>query len=154
MEAVVPVHITPPMPFGIEPSSSRSAQYKQLADVVIIGSLVIAGCALAVSAAGGLAERKRPFSLLRLAGAQLGVLRRVVLLETAVPLIFVAVISAGMGLLATQIYARAQIHQSMQMPGTGFYVIVAVGLAAALAVIVATFPMLKRITGPETARNE
>jgi hypothetical protein len=154
LEAVLPVHIDPPMPLGTTPSSSRSAQYKQLADVVVLGSLAIAGCSLAVSVAGGMAERKRPFSLLRLAGAPLGVLRRVVLLETAVPLLFVAVISAGMGLLATQIYARAQIHQSLRMPGTGFYVTVAVGLAAALAVIVATFPMLKRITGPETARSE
>jgi hypothetical protein len=142
------------MPIGVFPSSSRSAEYKQLAEVVILGSLAIAGCSLAVSVAGGIAERKRPFSLLRLAGAQLGVLRRVVLLETAVPLVFVAVISAGMGLLATQIYARAQIHQSLRMPGTGFYVIVAVGLAAALAIIAATFPLLNRITGPETARNE
>jgi hypothetical protein len=59
-----------------------------------------------------------------------------------------------MGLLATEIYAQAQIHHSLRMPGTGFYVIAAVGLAAALAVIVATFPMLKRITGLEMARNE
>jgi hypothetical protein len=40
-----------------------------------------------MSAASGLVERKRSFSLLRLAGAPLGVLRRVVALEAAAPLI-------------------------------------------------------------------
>jgi hypothetical protein len=34
-----------------------------------------------------MAERKRPFSLLRLAGTPLRVLQHVVLLETAVPLV-------------------------------------------------------------------
>jgi hypothetical protein len=33
-------------------------------------------------------------------------------------------------------------------------VITAAGLLASLAVIAATFPLLKRITGPEVARND
>ncbi len=37
--------------------------------------------------AAGLADRKRPFSLLRLTGARLATLRRVVALEGAVPLL-------------------------------------------------------------------
>src|SRR5258708_25638523 len=44
--------------------------YQQLADVVILTSLTIAGCTLATGVAGGLADRKRPFSLLRLTGAR------------------------------------------------------------------------------------
>jgi len=50
----------------------------------------------------GLAERKRPFSLLRLTGVPLSLLRRV----------------------------------------------------ASLAIIASTLPVLERITGPETARND
>jgi hypothetical protein len=69
--------------------------------VVILVSLVIAGCSLAVSAVGGLTDRKRPFSLLRLAGVQLGILRRVIALENAVPLTVIAVVWAGTGLLAS-----------------------------------------------------
>jgi len=38
---------------------------QQLANVVILTSLPIAGCTLAVSVAAGLSDRKRPFSLLR-----------------------------------------------------------------------------------------
>jgi hypothetical protein len=61
-------------------------------------------------------DRKRPFSLLRPTGAQMG-------------------------------YALAS-------PGTGYFGIVAASLILALAIIAATFPLLARITGPETARNE
>ena len=69
------------------------------APIVIIVSLVSAGCGLAVSIVGGLTERRRPFSLLRLAGVPLGLLRRVVLLESLVPLASVAVL-----VLLTQLY--------------------------------------------------
>ncbi|MGA2826642.1 MAG: FtsX-like permease family protein [Streptosporangiaceae bacterium] len=127
---------------------------QQLADVVIIASLPIAGCALAASVAAGLSERQRPFSLLRLTGAPLGVLRRVVALESVVPLLTVAVASIGIGLLAAQLFLKSQLGYSLQPPGAGYYGLVLAGLAVALAIIAATLPLLKRITGPEVARND
>jgi hypothetical protein len=51
---------------------------------VILTSLAIAGCSLAASVAAGLPDRKRPFSQLRLTGARLGMLRRVIFLESAI----------------------------------------------------------------------
>ena len=45
---------------------STNNDYQQLANVVILVSLPIAGCTLAAGIAAGLADRKRPFSLLRL----------------------------------------------------------------------------------------
>jgi len=39
-------------------------------------------------------------------------------------------------------------------PGAGYYLITAAGIAASLAIIAATFPLLRLITGPEVARNE
>ena len=42
--------------------------WKQLANVVVVAGLVIAGCSLAAGVAGGLSDRKRPFAMLRLAG--------------------------------------------------------------------------------------
>jgi hypothetical protein len=58
--------------------------------VVIMASLIIAACGLAVNIAAGLGERRRPFRLLRLTGVPTGVLRRVVALESALPLFLVA----------------------------------------------------------------
>jgi hypothetical protein len=128
--------------------------WKQLANVVIIGSLTLAGCSLAVSIAGGLAERKRPFSLLRLSGAPVRVLRRVIALESAVPMLAVAVLAIGMGFLAAQLFLKAQMEYTLVAPGLGYYAIVVVGLAACLGIIASTMPLLERITGPETVRSE
>ena len=128
--------------------------YERLADVVILTSLPIAGSSLAVSVAGGLIERKRPFSLLRLAGAPLGVLRRVIGLESVVPLLITAAASAGAGFLAAHLFLRAQLNESLQAPGLSYYTVVVAGLTVALGVIASTLPLLGSITGPETARNE
>src|SRR6202034_4830445 len=78
-------------------SNTKEDAYQQLANTVILVSLPIAGCTLAAGIAAGLADRKRPFSLLRLTGARLATLRRVVALEGAVPLLAVAVVAIGTG---------------------------------------------------------
>jgi hypothetical protein len=135
-------------------ATQTMAGWRQLANVVILATLPIAGCSLAVSVAGGLSERKRPFSLLRLTGVPLRALRQVVALESAVPLLVVAVVAIGIGLLAAQLFLWAQMQYNLRPPGLGYYAIVLVGLAVSLGIIGSTLPLLERITGPETARNE
>lgn len=155
LEQAYPDRFAPDTLAALNPDSNRLlAAYKQLANVVVLVSLPIAGCSLAVSVAGGLAERKRPFSLLRLSGVPLRMLRRVVALEAAVPLLLTAVVAIGAGLLAAQLFLRAQLDETLQPPGLQYYLIVLAGLVVALAIIASTLPLLRRITGPETARNE
>ena len=129
-------------------------QWQQLANVIVLVSLAIAGCSLAVSVAGGLTERKRPFSLLRLTGAPLGLLRRVVALESTVPLLLSAAVAIAAGLLGAHLFLRAQMQYSLRPLGITYVVTVLAGLAGSIAVIASTMPLLRRITGPETARNE
>ncbi|MER5452330.1 hypothetical protein ABT052_44175 [Streptomyces sp. NPDC002766] len=38
-------------------------------------------------------------------------------------------------------------------PGVAYYALVALGLVASLGIIASPLPLLKRITGPEAARN-
>jgi hypothetical protein len=128
--------------------------YRQLANTVILVSLPIAGCTLAAAIAAGLADRKRPFSLLRLTGARLATLRRVVALESAVPLLAVAAVAIGTGFAAAAEYASVAQHYSIAAPGVAYYLITAGGILVSLGIIAATFPLLTRITGPEVARNE
>ena len=135
-------------------SAYTLSQYQRLANVVIIASLVIAGCSLAVSVTGGLNDRKRPFSMLRLTGVRLAELRRVVALESAVPLLVVAAVAIGAGFLAAHLFLRSQLHYALHPPGPVYFVIVVTGLAASLGIVASTMPLLRRITGPETARNE
>ncbi|HEX4092153.1 MAG TPA: FtsX-like permease family protein [Trebonia sp.] len=133
---------------------STNNDYQQLANVVILVSLVIAGCTLAAGIAAGLADRKRPFSLLRLTGARLSTLRGVVALEGAVPLLTVAAVAIGAGFGGAEMNASLQQGHSITAPGADYYLITAGGILLALGVIAATFPLLTRITGPEAARNE
>jgi predicted lysophospholipase L1 biosynthesis ABC-type transport system permease subunit len=129
-------------------------RYKQLANVVILVSIPIAGCSLAVAAVAGIAERRRPFSLLRLTGVPMAMLRRVVALETVVPLVLTAIVSIGVGLVAADLFLRAQLDETLVAPGAQYYVIVGIGLIAALAILASTMPLLARVTGPEASRTD
>jgi predicted lysophospholipase L1 biosynthesis ABC-type transport system permease subunit len=138
----------------IKQDNSSSSHYQQLANVVILISLLIAGCTLATGIASGLADRKRPFSLLRLTGARLATLRRVVALEGAVPLLASATVAIGTGFGAAAMYASQAQQHPMVAPGAAYYLLTASGIVVSLGIIAATFPVLARITGPEVARNE
>ncbi len=135
-------------------SNPTNSGYQQLANTVILVSLPIAGCTLAAGIAAGLADRRRPFSLLRLTGARLATLRRVVALESAVPLLAVAAVAIGTGFGAAAMYASLEMQHPMVPPGAAYYLLTGGGIVAALGIIAATFPLLARITGPEVARNE
>ena len=106
--------------------------------VVIVASLIIAACSLAVNIAAGLGERKRPFSLLRLTDVPTGVLHRVVALESALPLLLVAAVSIVVGLVSAALYLHSQVGIAFRMPGTAYWATVVGGLAASLAIIAST----------------
>ncbi|MEV6975610.1 FtsX-like permease family protein [Kitasatospora sp. NPDC093806] len=127
--------------------------WQQLANVVLLTTLPIAGCSLAVSVVAGLSDRRRPFAMLRLTGAPLGLLRRVIGLESALPLLVVAAIATGTGFAASAMFLKSQMHYELVAPGVVFFLLVALGLVASLGIIASTLPLLKRITGPEAARN-
>jgi hypothetical protein len=133
---------------------SVNVAYQQLANTVILVSLTIAGCTLAAGIAAGLADRKRPFSLLRLTGARLATLRGVVALEGAVPLLTVAVVAIGVGFGGAAMNASLQQNHAIVAPRLAYYLLTGGGIVVALGIIAATFPLLARITGPEVARNE
>ena len=138
----------------IAQDNTTKSAYQQLANVVILVSLPIAGCTLAAGIAAGLADRKRPFSLLRLTGARLATLRRVVALEGAIPLLAVAAVAIGTGFAGAAMFATEAQQHPMVAPGAAYYFLTAGGIVVSLAIIAATFPLLARITGPEVARNE
>jgi FtsX-like permease family len=138
----------------IAQDNSANSDYQQLANVVILISLLIAGCTLAAGIAAGLADRKRPFSMLRLTGARLATLRRVVALEGAVPLLAVAAVAIGTGFAGAAMFASEAQQHPMGAPGAAYYLLIAGGIIVSLGIIAATFPLLARITGPEVARNE
>ena len=145
-------------PVGVEAITPKVSRFltmvQDMTGVVIVASLIIAACSLAVNIAAGLSERKRPFSLLRLTGVPAGVLRRVVALESALPLLLVAVVSIAVGLVAAALFLSSQLDIALRIPGIAYWATVVGGVIASLAIVGSTFPLLNRITGPEVARNE
>jgi hypothetical protein len=140
---------------AFDPSTTRLlSMIQDMTDVVIVASLIIAACSLAVNIAAGLGERKRPFSLLRLTGVPKTLLHRVIALESAMPLLVVAAVSIVVGLVSAALYLHSQVGIAFRIPGITYWSTVVGGLVASLAIIAATFPLIDRITGPEVARNE
>jgi hypothetical protein len=140
---------------AFDPSTARLlTMIQDMTDVVIVASLIIAACSLAVNIAAGLGERKRPFSLLRLTGVPTALLHRVVALESALPLLLVAAVSIVVGLVSAALYLHSQVGIAFRTPGIAYWATVLGGLAASLAIIASTFPLLNRMTGPEVARND
>ncbi|MFI7131404.1 FtsX-like permease family protein [Nonomuraea sp. NPDC050153] len=121
--------------------------------IAMLFVLLVAGCSLTISLIGGLAERRRPFALLRAAGLGLGELRRIALLETAVPLVFMVLLAAGLAsvppfaisIIAAQPYAA---------PGWDFAALLGGGVLAALAMTTLTLPLIDSATRHDAVRFE
>jgi hypothetical protein len=129
---------------------------ERLVYIAVALTLLVAGCSLAVAAGGGLVERKRPFSLLRVAGTPVAALYRVVLLETVLPLAVATVVAGGVawGVSVLTIGKLARAGTPVPVPGGTYYLLMGTGLAISLAVIAATLPLLGKMTGPASARFE
>ncbi|WP_345136328.1 FtsX-like permease family protein [Dactylosporangium darangshiense] len=147
-----------PKTFG-ESIALRAARYRQVQQVtlaVVAVTLLVAGCSLAVAVGGGLVERRRPFTLLRVAGAPAPVLFRVVALESLVPLVSATAVAvvAGAVVAMSVTHTLAPGGAPLRAPGPGYLAALAVGFAAALAAIASTLPLLRRMTDPDGARFE
>jgi len=119
-------------------------------------TLIVAGCSLAVAVGGSLVERKRPFTLLRVTGVAIRTLYRVVLLEATIPLAAATVAAAafGYGVAALAVTRLGPAGTPVPVPGGAYFAIMAAGLAGSLLVILASLPLLSRITGSASVRFE
>lgn len=150
--------VDPPQTFG-EVGHTRGALFQeaeQITLVVVALTLLVAGCSLAVAVGGGLIERKRPFTLLRLTGTSTPILYRVVLLESALPLLLAAVVAACAGFVVAipVVDQLSTTGSSVEFPGQVYFLTMGGGVVASLMVVLAALPLLKRITEPNNARFE
>ena len=149
---------TPPRTFGetLQIRLDRAATLEKIVYAAVALTLVVAGCSLAVAVGGGLVDRKRPFTLLRVSGTPVGVLSRVVLMEAAVPLLAATVLAAGIA-YGTSILAFVRLAPTgtaIPQLGSTYYALVGIGLGVAFGVITVTLPLLRRMTTPGNVRFE
>jgi hypothetical protein len=149
---------TPPRTFGetLDIRLARADVFEKIVYAAVALTLVVAGCSLAVAVGGGLVDRRRPFTLLRVSGTQVGVLSAVVLLEAAVPLAAATLIAAGIayGTSMLAFIRLAPAGTAIPQLGHDYYTLMAIGLIAAFAVITVTLPLLNRMTTPNNVRFE
>jgi len=149
---------TPPRTFGetLQVRTARAATFEKIMYAAVALTLIVAGCSLAVTVGGGLVDRKRPFTLLRVGGTPSSVLTRVVLLEAAVPLAAATIVAAGVA-YGTSVMAFLRLAPSgtaIPQLGRDYYTIMGIGLLVAFGVITVTLPLLRRMTAPATVRFE
>jgi len=149
---------TPPRTFGetLDIRLDRAATFEKIVYAAVALTLVVAGCSLAVAVGGGLVDRRRPFTLLRVGGTQVGVLSGVVLLEAAVPLLAATLVAAAIayGTSVLAFVRLAPAHTAIPQLGHDYYTLMGVGLAVAFGVIAVTLPLLRSMTTPGNIRFE
>jgi hypothetical protein len=152
------VAATPPRTYGeaVAIRSGRATVFQRLVYFAVALTMLVAGCSLAVAIGGGLADRKRPFTLLRVSGTPVRTLYRVLLLEAVVPLAAATLITAGLayGMSVLAVLQLAPAGTPVPLLGHIYFATMGAGLAIALVVIGVTLPLLNRMTGPDNARFE
>jgi hypothetical protein len=113
--------------------------------------LLVAACSLTVATVSGLMERRRPFALLRASGVRLGELRRIVLLETGLPLVITALGGMGTSMLVTYMITPGE---QWGLPDARFFAGAGLALVAALAVSSLALPLMDAATRHDSARFE
>lgn len=150
--------IKAPQTFGEAAAVRAALVLEALRAVILVAglTLLIAGCSLAVAVSGGIVERKRPFTLLRLTGTPVSALYRVVLLETVLPLLCAATVAAAVGYTVALpvTHALAPKSHTAPVPGGSYYLIMGAGLVLAIAVLLSCLPILNRTTLTDNVRFE
>jgi hypothetical protein len=147
-----------PRTFGeaVQVREGVATTVQRLIDIAVALTLIVAGCSLAVAAGGGVVERKRPFTLLRLSGSPVTTLYRVVMLEAVAPLVAATVIAAGVayGMAVLTVHKLGPAGTPTPVLDHSYYLIMGAGLAGALLVVLAALPVLSRVSSPATVRFE
>jgi len=153
LDVALPYQSFEQAPLTMGESMSATTQTRSelgnVADVIIVASLLIAGCSLAVGVTAGISDRKRPFSLLRLTGVPVGILRRVVALEAALPLVVAAVLVTVVGLLGAELFLRSQLDVSIRWPGLLYWLVVVIRIVVSLGLIVSPSPSSSGLQDPK-----
>lgn len=147
-----------PRTFGeaIDARLALSNTVQRIFNGAVALTLFVAGCSLAVTVGGGIVERKRPFSLLRLSGVPTSALYRVVLYEAVLPLVGATIVAAGIGYGIAVITIKKIAAAGTPLPtlGHNYFIVMGAGLLTSLVVILTTLPLLGRLTKPDDARFE
>ncbi|MBA3797048.1 MAG: FtsX-like permease family protein [Chloroflexi bacterium] len=129
-------------------------EFGRVVNLGVMGTMLLAGCSLAVAVTTWVLERRRQFAQLRSAGMPVSGLRKLVLLQAAAPLVCVAIFSAALGIGVTQailILVRASV---VPLPDASLALVLAASVLGALLMVGLMLPAIERLTRPDGLRME
>ena len=123
-------------------SATRFArQYVSLAWIGILIATLISAISLSVSTVAGMIDRRRQLGLLRLSGMPAATLRRMIVVETALPLATVFLLTVGLGSLTAWavVVALSGGDRGVTLPDVGYLGLIGICLGLAAAAILVVF---------------
>lgn len=130
------------------------SELSSLTYVGIVVTMLIAIGSLTVSTIGGLLERKRSLATLRMSGMTVFQLKIMVIIESLIPLVVTAILSAGLGVWVGYMFMRL-VSVSLDAIVSPLYIVVVLGsLAASTLAIYLILPIIEHLTNLESNRTE
>lgn len=117
-------------------------------------TLFVAVASLIVSTIGGLLERRRSLFTLRLSGMTVGQMKRVVLVESLIPLISTSVLAAGAGIWVATVFLQSFSSTVRVSLSPTYFAIVGGSLLLGIIGIWLVLPMIQKITSLEQNQTE
>lgn len=119
-------------------------------------TILIAGLSVIISALGGIFERKKSFSNLKLLGIEDRDLFLVVLVESAIPMILASVFAVICGILVAKYLALITANGEIlfALPHWSYLGFVTGALVLSVLLIFCTLPILRQVTSLEQNRTE
>ena len=130
---------------------------REFADLAYVGigvTLFVAVASLIVSTIGGLMERRRSLYTLRLGGMRLAQLKRLVMVESAAPLLITSILSCSLGVWTGAVFTSTFSTTLKPVLTPTYFAIVGIGLAAAIIGIYLILPMVDKLTRAEANQTE
>lgn len=118
-------------------------------------AVAVAGISLAVATAAAILDRKRAFGLMRLAGMPVTSLRRIITLESAVPLASVLIATMALGFLVAWLIVHGLTNNlTMTWPDPRYWITLAIGFLLAVGAITVAAIGIKKNTAISSTRFE
>ena len=130
---------------------------REFADLAYVGigvTLFVAVASLIVSTIGGLMERRRSLYMLRLGGMRLAQLKRLVMVESAAPLLITSILSCSLGVWTGAVFTSTFSTTLKPVLTPTYFAIVGIGLVAAIIGIYLILPMVDKLTRVEANQTE
>jgi putative ABC transport system permease protein len=138
-------------------TNSYVASFKSLLYAGIILTIIVASMNLVVATVAGLFDRKGSFFTLRLSGAEIPFLKRIVTSESMLPLVFISLVSIASGIYAAYVFLRLSsgtLAEAFVLPEPFFWLCVVTVFVFSYVGMKLILPMLDKLTNIEENRTE